>query len=84
VHAPVSKKSKRCADPLYVLCPITKSPIWTSVATDVRSLAQAWRSKIEVVCPHCGQTHKYRVREAFAETVISNERIRGEFFASWA
>ena len=84
MHAPVSKKSKRRADPLYVLCPITKNPIWTCVATDVRSLAKAWHSEIEVVCPHCKKTHTYRVREAFAEAVISNERIRGEFFASWA
>ena len=83
MHAPVLKKPKRQADPLYVLCPITKSPIWTRIATDVRSLTKAWHSTIEVACPHCKEAHKYNVSEAYAEAVISNARIRGEFFASW-
>jgi len=80
MHAPVSKELK--ADPLYVLCPITNSPIWTHIATDVRSLTKTWRSKIVVACPHCKRTHKYKVREAFAEAVMSSACIRGEFFAS--
>jgi RNase P subunit RPR2 len=84
VHAPVSKEATRRAHPLYVVCPITKSPIWTRIATDVRSLTKAWHSNIVVACPHCKETHKYRVREAFAEAAISDARIRGEFFASWA
>jgi hypothetical protein len=84
MHAAVSKKSTRHADPLFVLCPITKGPIWTRIATDVRSLTKAWHSKIAVACPHCKETHKYKVSEAFAEAVISNARIRGEFLASWA
>jgi hypothetical protein len=83
VHAPVSKKAKRRADPLFVICPITKHAIWTRIATDVRSLTKAWHSDIEVACPHCRETHEYRVSEAFAEAVISNSRIRGDLFASW-
>jgi hypothetical protein len=82
VHPRVSKKSKRHADPLSVLCPITKSSIWTPIATDVRSLTKAWHSKIEVACPYCKAIHMFKVREAFAEAAISNARIRGEFFAS--
>ncbi len=80
MHRPVSKKSNRGADPLYVLCPITKGLIFTRVATDVRSLRKAWHSEIAVACPHCRETHKYKVREAFAEAAISNARIRDEFF----
>jgi hypothetical protein len=84
MHAPVSKKSKPSGDPLFVVCPITKSSIVTNIRTDVRSLTKAWHSKIQVPCPHCKEIHRYRVSEAFAEAVISDERIRGGFLASWA
>jgi RNase P subunit RPR2 len=83
MHTPVSKKTKRSADPLFVLCPITKNSIVTNIGTDVRSLSKTWHSKIQVPCPHCGKIHKYKVSEAFAEAAISNERIRGDFLASW-
>ena len=84
MHAPVSKNTKRNADPLSVLCPITNSSIATSIKTDVRSLTKAWRSKIQVPYPHCKKIHKYSVSEAFAAAAISDERIRGRFLASWA
>jgi hypothetical protein len=78
VHAPVSKKLNRHGDqPLHVLCPITKDPILTRIATDVRSLSKAWHSNIRVSCPHCNMTHKYRVSEAFTEAAISDELMRG-------
>ena len=83
MHTPVSKKTKPSGDPLFVLCPITKNSIVTKIKTDVRSLTKVWHSKIEVPCPHCKEIHKYRVSEAFAEAVISDERIRGGFLASW-
>jgi len=83
MHVPVEKKAKRSADPLLVLCPISKNSIVTNVKTDVRSLAKAWHSKIRIPCPHCKKIHKYTVSEAFAEAAISNERIRGDFLASW-
>jgi hypothetical protein len=83
MHAPVSKKTKRSAHRLFVLCPNTKNPILTNIGTDVRSLTKAWHSKIQVPCPHCQNVHNYRVREAFAEAAISDERIRGGFLASW-
>ena len=84
MHTPVSKKTKPSGDPLFVLCPITKNSIVTKIKTDVRSLTKVWHSKIQVPCPHCKEIHKYRVSEAFAEAVISDERIRGGFLASWA
>jgi RNase P subunit RPR2 len=84
MRAPVSKKTKPNADPLFVLCPTTKTSIVTNIGTDVRSLSKTWHSKIHVPCPHCGEIHKYKVSEAFAEAVISDERIRGDFLASWA
>jgi hypothetical protein len=83
MHAPVSKKTTRSADRLFVLCPTTESSIVTKIRTDVRSLAKAWHLKIQVPCPHCNEIHKYRASEAFAEAAISDERIRGGFLASW-
>ena len=77
-------QAQRSAERLFVLCPTTQSPIVTNIRTDVRSLAKAWHSKIQVPCPHCNEIHKYKVRAAFAEAAISEERIRGGFLANWA
>ena len=43
------------------------------------------REGARVVCDsmRSEEIHKYRVSEAFAEAVISDERIRGGFLASW-
>ena len=85
MHAPVAKKLKRRGSlPLHVLCPITKNPVLTRIVTDVRSLSKAWHSNIEVSCPHCNMTHKYRVSEAFTETAISDELMRGTPIFKWA
>jgi hypothetical protein len=74
----LKKKAGRYADYLTVLCPNTRSSIRTAIATDVRTLAKAWHSKIKLSCPHCGEVHKYRVCDAFVEAAISPARIRGE------
>jgi hypothetical protein len=85
MHAPVSKKLKRRGNlPLQVLCPITKNPVLTRIGTDVRSLTKTWHSNIQVSCPHCNMTHKYRVSEAFTETAISDELMRGSAILTWA
>jgi hypothetical protein len=75
---PRKNKPNRCADCLTVLCPTTLSSIPTTIATDVRTLAKAWHSKIKVSCPHCGAVHTYRVSEAFVEAAISYARLRGD------
>ena len=74
----VEKKGQRHADYLTVSCPTTRSSIPTTIATDVRTLAKAWHSKIKVSCPHCNEVHTYRVCEAFVEAAISTARLRGE------
>ena len=75
---PRTKKPNRYADFLTVLCPTRKTSIPTKIATDVRTLAKAWHSKLKVSCPHCGEVHTYRVCEAFVEEAISQARLRGE------
>jgi hypothetical protein len=75
---PRTNKPNRYADFLTVLCPTTRTSIPTKIATDVRTLAKAWHSKIKVPCPHCGAVHTYRVCEAFVEGAISQARLRGE------
>ena len=72
------KNAKRHANHLTVFCPTTHSSIQTTIATDVRTLAKAWRRKIEVSCPHSGEVHKYRVGEAFVLAAISPAHIRGD------
>jgi hypothetical protein len=85
MHAPISKRLKHHGNlPLQVLCPITKNPILTRIGTDVRSLSKTWHSNIQVSCPHCNMTHKYRVSDAFTETAISDELMRGSAMFKWA
>jgi len=79
-----AKCPTRNEDPLYVLCQVTKEPIRTRIGTDVRSLTKVWKSNIEVPCAHCKEIHSYRVRDAFTEVAISDERIRGAAFFRWA
>jgi len=75
---PRYSKPSRYADCLTVLCPATRAAIPTKIATDVRTLAKSWHSKIKVSCPHCGEVHTYRVCEAFVDAAISNARLRGD------
>ena len=78
MHAPGSKKTKRRVRTIVRLVSVT------NIGTDVSSLTKTWHSKIEVPCPHCEKSRKYKVSEVFAEAAISDERIRGGFLASWA
>ena len=48
-----------------MLCPSTRGSIQTTIATDVKTLAKAWHSKIKVTCPHCSEVHNFRVCEAY-------------------
>jgi hypothetical protein len=79
---PRTNKRKSCVECVTVVCPTTRTSIPTKIATDVRSLAKAWHSKIKVSCPHCGMVHTYRVCEAFIEAAISQVRLRGEHTVS--
>jgi hypothetical protein len=81
VTLPRYNKPSRYADCLTVLCPTTRAAIPTKVATDVRTLAKSWHSKIKISCPHCGEAHTYRICEAFVEAAISHARLRGEYTA---
>src|SRR4051812_4703787 len=78
VTLPRYNKPSRYADCLTVLCPTTRAAIPTKVATDVRTLAKSWHSKIKISCPHCGEAHTYRICEAFVDAAISNARLRGD------
>jgi hypothetical protein len=79
MHGPISKKSN--AEPLFVLCPITKSSIVTNIGTDVRSLTKTCHSKDPSPLPSLQENPQVqsKVSEAFAEAAISDEHIRGGF-----
>jgi len=77
LHA--SRKSVSRKDPLWIQCPSTQQSLAVNIATDVRSLTKAWHSKIKIACPHCKETHHFKVSEAFTNAAISDERLRGVF-----
>jgi hypothetical protein len=74
-----SKKAPSRREPVWVQCPMTRESISIGIATDVRSLTKAWHSKIKIACPHCQETHNFKVSEAFTNAAISDERLRGVF-----
>jgi hypothetical protein len=58
-------------------CPKTSQLVTTKIKTDCASLAKVWHATMKVVCSYCGQVHRFQVRDAYMEAVISVERIRG-------
>ena len=79
MHLHGSRKAASGLEPLWLQCPMTQGPISIDIATDVRSLTKAWHSKIKIACPHCPETHHFKVSEAFTNAAISDERLRGVF-----
>jgi len=61
--------------PLLVRCPKTQHPISTGIETDVASLAKAWSSTVRIPCPHCGETHEFKVRDAYTGASISDDTL---------
>jgi hypothetical protein len=58
-------------------CPKTLRLMNTSIETDFASLAKAWSTTMKIVCPYCGETHRFQVRDAYTDAVVSSERMRG-------
>jgi hypothetical protein len=58
-------------------CPKTSQLMTTAIKTDCASLAKAWTVTMKIVCLYCGNTHKFQVRDAYTDAVVSNERMRG-------
>ena len=75
MHAPVSKKNKRIADPLFGLCPVTKSSIVMNAGADVRSLTKAWHSR--------SKSPTLTARSVCKGGAL-RRTIRGGFLATWA
>jgi hypothetical protein len=57
--------------PLFVRCPKTRALLLTPVDTTFRGLAEDWNKTFRVPCPHCGDEHPIKVREAFIQSEIS-------------
>ena len=74
MHLHDSRKAASGLEPLWLQCPMTQGPISIDIATDVRSLTKAWHSKIKIACPHCPETHHFKVSEAFTNAAISDDR----------
>jgi hypothetical protein len=56
--------------PLLFHCPRSGRSAATGIGTDVATLRKFWNAKLEVECPHCGRTHRIRVRETFLEGAL--------------
>jgi hypothetical protein len=77
---PVATAQRWGADASTLLpfrCPKTSRLMKTAIETNCASLAKAWTVTVKIVCPFCGETHEFQVRDAYTDAVMSNERIRG-------
>jgi hypothetical protein len=63
---------------LFLNCPTTNQALSTSIDANVANLKAKWNSTLRVRCFHCGEVHKFIVREAFLSSAISNEALRAE------
>ena len=62
---------------LSAACPTTGKRFSTGIHTDSTTLAKVWFSDIGGKCPHCGEKHAIKIREAYVESVLSSDSMRG-------
>jgi hypothetical protein len=63
---------------LSTVCPATGKPLSLGFQIDSRNLAKVWFSSVCSDCPHCGQKHLIKVREAYVEAVLSDRQWRAD------
>jgi hypothetical protein len=61
---------------LLFTCPTTQQHASTGIETDAQSLRAAWKARLKVHCPHCGEDHEISIRETYIEGVIGNAADR--------
>jgi hypothetical protein len=59
---------------LSMRCPKTDKHFSTGVNTDSLTLAKVWFSNIHISCPCCGEKHSFKIREAYIDAVLSEDR----------
>jgi hypothetical protein len=62
---------------LFAHCPKTHQRISTGIETDISTLGKVWSSTVVVQCPHCGDKHDIKVRDAYTDHALSDESVRG-------
>jgi|SwirhirootsSR2_FD_contig_21_18855480_length_600_multi_3_in_0_out_0_1 hypothetical protein len=58
--------------PLFFHCPRTGLSAPAGIGTDVATLRRFWHRKLEVDCPHCGEVHRFSVRETFLSGALTD------------
>ena len=64
-------------DDLSFRCPKTNMPINTRLDAGYKKLASMWHETVEVHCPHCGEDHPIKVRDAFLASALSTDPSGG-------
>jgi len=64
---------------LSTVCPATGKRFALGFQIDSRTLAKVWFTSVCSDCPHCGQKHLIKVREAYVEAVLSDRQLRTDF-----
>ncbi|HEY2135064.1 MAG TPA: hypothetical protein VGH49_04200 [Xanthobacteraceae bacterium] len=57
-------------------CPSTKEPIITATPTSFTIVQENWSRVISQKCPHCGEQHSFRFREAYLDAVLHDSEFR--------
>jgi endogenous inhibitor of DNA gyrase (YacG/DUF329 family) len=49
---------------LYFVCPTTGRTVDVGIETELQTLLQIRSQHLRIACPHCEQTHEWRVADA--------------------
>jgi hypothetical protein len=59
-----------------LVCPLTKVGFNFEIPVDHAGLAEHWRDRVNLSCPHCGSQHGVSIREMFLAWAVSDDRLR--------
>jgi len=60
---------------IIISCPKTHLPVQTSFKDSPVELEKHWDEHAKIKCPHCGDVHKFVVRQAFVDGVLSDQGL---------
>lgn len=59
-------------DDLSMRCSVTNKSINIGVGMKYENLTRLWNVELSVPCPHCGQSHKVLVRDAYMDQTVDD------------
>ena len=63
---------------LSFVCHVTNNSVSTGIDVEnAQLLARRWDETLRLRCPHCGQTHEMKFRDAYLQFAVSADILNG-------